>query len=119
VKFLGEQDDVGPILAATDVVVLPSRNEAFGLAAIEGCARGALPIVFSDGGGALEALPPDGVVVEDSASLAQVLDSLVDSEHVSDDARKARSEWLARHFSIESTARGFMDVYAAAMSGAK
>ena len=53
--------------ATTEVLVQPSEGEPFGLAIIEACRQGALPIAFADGGGALEVLPPDGRIVVDDA----------------------------------------------------
>jgi N-acetyl-alpha-D-glucosaminyl L-malate synthase BshA len=50
VVFLGEQDRVVPLLSAADVFLLPSEQESFGLAALEGMACG-LPVVASRVGG--------------------------------------------------------------------
>lgn len=41
VTFTGHLDDPGPWLAAADVVVVPSRHEAFGLVVVEALAHGA------------------------------------------------------------------------------
>ena len=68
VRFLGWMPDVTAVLRQADVIVLPSEGEPFGLAMVEGCAEGLLPIAFSDGGGALECIPPDGRVVRASTS---------------------------------------------------
>jgi N-acetyl-alpha-D-glucosaminyl L-malate synthase BshA len=59
VDFLGEQDQVVPLLSAADVFLLPSAQESFGLAALEAMACdvpvvasrvGGLPEVIDDGG---------------------------------------------------------------------
>lgn len=50
VQFLGEQDRVVPLLSASDVFVLPSAQESFGLAALEAMAC-ELPVVASKIGG--------------------------------------------------------------------
>ena len=50
VQFLGEQDQVVPLLSASDVMLLPSSQESFGLAALEGMAC-EVPVVASRVGG--------------------------------------------------------------------
>ena len=50
VAFLGEQDAIIPLLSASDVFLLPSAQESFGLAALEAMACG-VPVVASRVGG--------------------------------------------------------------------
>jgi glycosyltransferase involved in cell wall biosynthesis len=50
VEFLGEQDQVLPLLSAADVFLLPSAQESFGLAALEAMACD-VPVVASRVGG--------------------------------------------------------------------
>jgi N-acetyl-alpha-D-glucosaminyl L-malate synthase BshA len=50
VQFLGEQELVVPLLSASDVFLLPSVQESFGLAALEAMACG-VPVVASKVGG--------------------------------------------------------------------
>jgi len=50
VFFLGNQQRVIEILAASDVLLLPSQTESFGLAALEAMAAGAVPIATDAGG---------------------------------------------------------------------
>jgi N-acetyl-alpha-D-glucosaminyl L-malate synthase BshA len=59
VQFLGEQDQVVPLLSASDVFLLPSGQESFGLAALEALACG-VPVVASRVGGLPEVVD-DGV----------------------------------------------------------
>jgi len=59
VEFLGEQDQVVPVLSASDVFLLPSSQESFGLAALEAMSC-EVPVVASRIGGLPEVVD-DGV----------------------------------------------------------
>ncbi|HFA49496.1 MAG TPA: N-acetyl-alpha-D-glucosaminyl L-malate synthase BshA [Bacteroidetes bacterium] len=50
VRFLGKQDAVEELLAISDLFVIPSGNESFGLAALEAMAC-EVPVISSDAGG--------------------------------------------------------------------
>lgn len=65
VRFLGERRDVPRVLAATDVLLVPSWREAFGRIAIEGMAMG-VPVVATAEGGPVEIVRPgvDGLLLE-------------------------------------------------------
>lgn len=49
-RFLGKQSELAAILSASDVFLIPSGNESFGLSALEAMACG-VPVVSSDVGG--------------------------------------------------------------------
>jgi N-acetyl-alpha-D-glucosaminyl L-malate synthase BshA len=55
VEFLGEQDQVVPLLSVADVLLLPSGQESFGLAALEAMAC-EVPVVASRVGGLPEVI---------------------------------------------------------------
>jgi N-acetyl-alpha-D-glucosaminyl L-malate synthase BshA len=55
VHFLGEQDQVLPLLSIADVFLLPSSQESFGLAALEAMAC-EVPVVASNVGGLPEVI---------------------------------------------------------------
>src|SRR5204862_319969 len=55
VNFLGEQDSVLPLLSVSDVFLLPSAQESFGLAALEAMACD-VPVVASRVGGLPEVI---------------------------------------------------------------
>lgn len=64
VRFLGERSDVPAVLAATDVLLVPSWQEAFGRVALEGMAMG-VPVVATNRGGPTELVRDgtDGVLL--------------------------------------------------------
>lgn len=65
VRFSGHLTDIKEALAASDIFVLPSRSEGFGIALIEGLASG-LPCISTDVGVASEVIRPgiNGFLVE-------------------------------------------------------
>jgi glycosyltransferase involved in cell wall biosynthesis len=81
VLFLGETDDVPSVLAATDVLLLPSWREAFGRVVIEGMAMG-VPVVATEVGGPAEIIDAgvDGLLLppRDPERWGRELATLVD-----------------------------------------
>ncbi|MER7989087.1 glycosyltransferase family 4 protein [Streptomyces noursei] len=80
VQLLGRRDDVPELLAAADLVVLPSRWEARSLIAQEALRTG-VPLVATDTGGTRELVGPGAALVRygDATALARtVLDLLAD-----------------------------------------
>lgn len=80
VHFVGlVEGDVGGYYAAADVLVLPSRSEAFGMTVLEGMAAG-LPVLVSRecGVSPLINTGEDGFVFDDSEQLARFLVELFD-----------------------------------------
>lgn len=55
VRFLGERSDVAAVLAASDLLLMPSWREAFGRIAVEAMAMG-VPVLATDVGGPPEIL---------------------------------------------------------------
>ena len=82
VVFAGAREDVPAILAAVDLLVVPSESETAGLAALEGMAA-RLPVVATDVGGLPEAIQDavTGVLVppRDPAALADAVLSVLAS----------------------------------------
>lgn len=118
VTFLGFQNDVPAIVSRADILMQPSAAEWFGLAVVEGCAQGLLPVVFTDAGGALEVLPPDGIAVTDVRELGLWLSELRGHPLLTMEARNRRSDWARNAFPITRTARAYESVYRFALSSA-
>ena len=111
VHFLGFRRDVPRILKALDVFILPSRYEAFGLAAAEAL-RAGVPVVATDAGGIRELVRngQTGILVqpEDPAALTEGICRMLD--HPSQSltfSRQARSV-IREHFSLKK----MIDAYA-------
>lgn len=113
VHVLGERDDVEAILDASDVLVMPSRWEAFPYVMLEAGVRG-LPVVATPVGGVAEVVE-DGVTgrlvaVDDASALAGAMRDLA----VDSDARaRMGGEMLkrARGFTLERMLDGIVAVY--------
>lgn len=113
--FLGSVPAVEPLLAACDVVVMPSLSEGFGLVAIEAGVLGK-PVVASAVGGLMEAVDNGvtGLLVPpgDASALAGAIGTLL---HDSDRARKmgdAARDRVERLFTVERMAAGYLELYA-------
>ena len=113
VKFLGKLRDVEKVLIISDVFVLPSSTESFGLVALEAQACGT-PVVATAIGG-LRTAVSDGI----SGSLVDGHDPKAWSAVISRLIMEPQRRLLlsmgaiehASHFGWENTARKTLDVY--------
>jgi len=114
VKSFGEGMDVAEILQASDVFLLPSETESFGLGALEAMACG-VPVVASNVGGLPELvldgetgfLAPAGNVEEMSKQVHRLL---ADEDLHARMSRAARSRAEA-HFQLEPAVQRYEAVY--------
>lgn len=82
IRFLGKQDAIGELLSISDIFLMPSESESFGLAALEAMACG-VPVVSSDADGIPEVnihgqtgfLSKVGMVQEMADNALQILSS--------------------------------------------
>jgi N-acetyl-alpha-D-glucosaminyl L-malate synthase BshA len=90
VRFLGKQDAVEELLAISDLFIIPSENESFGLAALEAMAC-EVPVISSNAGGLpeLNLHGKTGFVTEigDVQSMAEYAISLLSNEKLHQEFR--------------------------------
>ncbi len=120
VMLAGQRDDVPRVLRAVDVLLVPSWEEPFGRAVVEGMAMG-VPIVATSVGGPAEILRPevDGVLLapRQPERWAAELGALLD-----DPRRRSRMGASARRRAVESFSPAahvdaVLAVYRAALEG--
>ena len=83
-RIVAFQSDIGPVMQALDVLVLPSRQESFGLVLLEAAAHGK-PVIACESEGPSEIVVPGrtGLLVpqEDPDALARAIASVFDDTH--------------------------------------
>lgn len=121
-RFLGKQSELASILSASDVFLIPSGNESFGLSALEAMACG-VPVISSDVGG-LPELNVDGktgfvVKVGDVEALAERTLQILREPKL----HAKLSRGALRHATTEFTKERIVPMYEAAyeraLSGAR
>lgn len=111
VHFLGFRSDVNKVLRTSDIVILSSNWEGFGLAAVEGMATGK-PVIASDVSGLREVVKGAGILFSkgDSKELARMINKLVSNkeeyDYISDACLKRSS-----HFDINNMVEKYVNVY--------
>lgn len=119
VEWLGHVADPAPLYASSDVLVVPSRWEGFGLVAAEGLAAG-LPVVASRVDGLVEVIGDAGLLVppEDPAALREALVELArDPDRRGELGRRARARAEA-HFDLDAMVRAYEALYLRILAGA-
>jgi glycosyltransferase involved in cell wall biosynthesis len=120
VRFLGYRDDVSVLFALSNVVVVPSLREAFGLVLLEAMAQ-ARPVVATRVGGIPEVVEAGltGLLVPpaDPTALAQaILDLLQNPEKAATMGRRGQAV-VAEGFSPALMAQRVMNVYGRVLAG--
>lgn len=109
--FLGAVNNVSSLLKTSDIVVVSSHWEGFGLAAVEGMAAGK-PVVASDVPGLSEVVKDAGILFEKSNSehlSHSILSLFEDKEYYSLVARKCFER--SQKYSIEKMAEQYIYIY--------
>jgi len=114
VSFLGWQEDVASLMVASDLFVLPSTRESFGLVILEALALG-LPVIAARVGGVPEIIKTGetGILVEpgDTEGLAKAMMwALTNLAQAGQLARQGQA-MVRRHFSVEAMVKAVSRVY--------
>ncbi len=120
VVFVGVVDAVEPVLACSDLLLLPSESESFGLVALEAMAAG-VPVIGADTGGLREV-----VLAGETGYLAPVGDVAAMADHaiglLQDPERRRRMGDAARRrafeeFSVDKIVPQYEAVYQRVLEG--
>jgi glycosyltransferase involved in cell wall biosynthesis len=118
VRFLGFREDASSLMAAADLVVLPSLAEAFGIALAEALYVGT-PVVATRVGGIPEIVDDgvDGVLVPpaDSEALAESIAGLLNDPGRRAQLAGAGTEKVTTRFSFEAMVREYESIYDATL----
>ena len=120
VAFLGRRDDIPTILAAADVVVMPSYREAQGIAIIEALAA-ERPVVASNVGGIPEMIADgeNGILVpsHDPAALASAIDLIFKKPEIGAELAAKGHALVHAELCIDYMLRDIEAIYALAVGG--
>ncbi len=114
VHFLGWREDVPQILRASDIFVLPSLREAFGLVILEAMASGVIAVA-ADNGGAKDIIEhgKSGYLVPpaNSERLIEVIRIILTNPDQKRDIEKSALERVKTHFTADVMAEKTAEVY--------
>jgi glycosyltransferase involved in cell wall biosynthesis len=112
--FLGWREDIPRILRASDVLVLPSIREAFGLVLLEAMASG-VAVIATDNGGTKDIIEDgkSGLLVppENSERLADAIRTLLHNPDQKKDIEKAALERVQTLFTADKMAERTLGIY--------
>lgn len=114
IHFLGWRDDIPQILRASDIFVLPSLKEAFGLSVVEAMAS-ETAVIATDSGGVKDIIKHNttGYLVQPSSSdaIADAIRALILNPDMKKDLESAALEYAKAHFTADIMARKTDEVY--------
>lgn len=115
---LGSVADVGSLLAAADLFVLPSRAEGLGVAALEAMTLGR-PVVATDVGGLGQAVADAGSLVppDDAAALAAAIDRLVEDPVLAASLGERAARRAAGVFGFDAQVERYLALYRRVVAG--
>lgn len=114
VRFLGWQDDPRPVIAAADIVVVPSRHEPLGNVILEAWAQ-EKPVVAAASSGPKQ-LIEDGdsgllVDIDDSAALAGAIGTLIKAPDRRRALGRSGRAVFDERFGEETVTRAYLDLF--------
>ena len=114
VSFLGNREDVACLLAACDVMLMPSESESFGLAALEAMACGCA-VVASNAGGLPELIRNgvDGWLCEIGAvdCMAERVMNLLENPELLKQVQAAARKRVSEEFIAARVVQQYLDLY--------
>ena len=116
VTFLGEREDIPELIGAMDVLLLPSWEEPFGKAVVEGMAM-QVPVVVTSIGGPAEVVRDgvDGLVVppRQPEAWARAISELISAPDRRLEMGRRGRERACGRFGLEAHARSVLSLYSA------
>jgi hypothetical protein len=111
IHFLGFRNDVEKILKTSDIVVLSSHWEGFGLAAVEGMAAGK-PVIASNVNGLKEVVKDGGLLFEqgNEKELRKLIEKLI-NDHSFYEEIKQRCLKKSYNYDIKNMTENLIDTY--------
>ncbi len=112
--LLGRRHEIPHLLAASDVFVLPSLNEAFGLVLLEAMMVG-LPIVATNNGGIPEIIEDgkNGILVppKDAQAIAEAIEKILSSSKLREKMSEKNQEDVRKKFEVKDMVKKTEEVY--------
>ncbi len=114
VVFAGFLEDIPKVMAAFDILVMPSRKEAFGMVAIEGMAM-ECPVIVSNAGSAQEIVGNDeyGLLVrpDDAYDLQKKLRWFLENPASRKEMGKKARAFVKSHFDVQIRLQNTLEIY--------
>jgi glycosyltransferase involved in cell wall biosynthesis len=118
ILWLGERSDVGNLLAASQIFVLPSHQEGFSNALLEAMAAGVPPVATAVGGN-VDAVADNenGILVppHDSEALGLAISRLASDQALRGRLADAAHQRVSEHFSLAACVERYERLYRALM----
>jgi N-acetyl-alpha-D-glucosaminyl L-malate synthase BshA len=119
ISFMGNREDVAYLLAASDILLLPSESESFGLSALEAMACGCA-VVCSEIGGLPEVIRQgiDGYLCRlgDVESMSEHVFGMLESPAALAQMKAAARQRAVEAFSVEKILPKYLAVYEAVLN---
>ena len=121
VLFMGKQSDMAPLLSISDILLLPSENESFGLVALEAMAC-EVPVIATRVGGIPEVVEheEDGFLFNlgDVAGMAEACLRLIRNPGLRDEMGKNARKHALHDFCATNIVRHYENLYLQTIEGA-